>query len=237
MQLTNKRPGLDSERDGLKLKWHDDERIQMYVSVGHDLVQHTPLGHQLECFRDNVRLQGIPSTHPPGDWGYSTATAYHRARETALRLWDTGRSTPGTVTTLWTYCHPTAVTLDGLPGGRGRAFALYPLTELGAEARRGSAPDAPRLIGPRPCDCSGRDCACWTRPTLLRRLYAESAEAKGEQREVWRAIHEQALGLLRTAIAAWESTLAAEDERRFERQERRRAAVRQQAVTPATSEG
>jgi hypothetical protein len=237
------RPGQDPEREGPKLEWHDDERIQMYVSVGHDLVQHTPLGHQLECFRDNVRITGMPSTHPPGDWGYSTGTAYHRARETALRLWDTERAQPGAIATLWSYCHPTAVTMDGLPGGRGRAFALYPLTELGSSARRGTAPDAPRLIGPRPCDCSadrgasGNGCACWTRPMLLRRLYAESAESKGEQRAVWFQIHKQALARLSLAVVAWRDTRGAEDERRLQRKELRRAAVRARTITTATSDG
>lgn len=239
----NARPGLDPERDVPKLPWHDDERLQLYVSVGHDLVQRSPLGHQLECFRDNVRISGMPSTHPPGDWGYGGGTAYNRARETAVRLWDSERAEPGAVATLFAYCHATAVALDGLPGSRGRLFAVCPLTELGQRARRfengaEACPlDRPRLLGPRECECSGRDCACWTRPTLARRLYAESVEAKGHLREVWNAIYRQAERHLRLAIDAWASAGPAEDERRLQGKERRHAAVRQRVVTTANSEG
>jgi hypothetical protein len=239
----NARPGLDSEREVPKLPWHDDERLQLYVSVGHDLVQRSPLGHQLECFRDNVRIQGMPSSHPPGDWGYGGGTAYTRARETALRLWDSERATPGTVATLFAFCHPTAVALDGLPGGRGRLFAVCPLTELGQRARRfenGSGEcrlTAARLLGPRPCECSGRDCSCWTRPTLARRLYAESVEAKGHLREVWNGMYKQAERHLQRAIDAWGAAGHAEDERRLQAKERRHAAVRARLVTAAISEG
>lgn len=244
MSITNKRSEQVSGRDEEKpaIAWHDDERIQMYVAAGHDLVQHTPLGHQLECFRDNVRIQGMPSTHPPGDWGYGNGTAYHRARETALRLWDAERFTRGTIATLWAYCHPTAVTLDGLPGGRGRVFCTYPLTPLGQLARRSvkgadACPlEGPRLLGPRDCECSGRDCSCWARPTLLRRLYAEFVESKGDQRDVWMAIHRQAKERLEWAVSAWNTTQGAEDERRLERQELRRAAGKRLAVTSSSSE-
>jgi hypothetical protein len=237
-QIGNARPEQVSERDGLKLQWHDDERLQMYVSVGHDLVQRTPLGHQLECFRDNVRITGMPSTHPPGDWGFSSGTAYNRARETAMRLWDTERASPGSVGVLWDYCHPTAVALDGLPGGRGRIFVLYPRTELGSAARRpAGGGETCRLLGPRPCNCKGHDCSCWTRPTLVRRLYAEFVESKGETRALWFEIHKQAVERLRGAIDAWMSTRGAEDERRLQYQERRRTSAKARAVTSSTSEG
>jgi hypothetical protein len=226
-----------------KLSWHDDERLQLYVSVGHDLVQRSPLGHQLECFRDNVRIQGMPSTHPPGDWGYGAGTAYARARDTAVRLWDTERLGGGSVAVLFAYCHPTAVALDGLPGGRGRLFAVCPFTELGQRARRfengaGACQLAsPRLLGPRTCECSGRDCACWSRPSLARRLYTESVEAKGALRQVWNEIYTQAEARLAEVVAAWGAAQGAEDERRLIRQERRRAASRSQVVTTASSDG
>ena len=237
------RPELDSERDTPKLQWHDDERIQQYVSSGHELVQKTPLGYQLECFRDNVRIQGMPDSHPPGDWGYGTHTAYHRARETALRLWDTERGCPGSVATLWAHCHPITVTLDGLPGGRGRIFPVYSLTELGRRARRSAGSKehcdlaVERLLGSRPCKCKSGDCSCFSRGKLIRRIYAESAEAKGELREVWNEIHEQAVRLLRAAIESWQWSRQFEDERRRQKQDMRRHGARSKVVTTATSDG
>ena len=245
MEKPNPRPGLDPERDRApKLSWHDDERLQNYIGVGHDLIQRSPLGHQLECFRDNVRIQGMPDTHPQGDWGYGNGTAYNRARETALRLWDTERLWPGAVAALWVYCHPTSVALDGLPGSRGRLFTLTPQTELGRRAKRSAGSDgwcslqAPRLIGPRECKCEpGTDCVCWSRPALVRRLYAESVESKGDQRRVWMQIYEQARVLICSSVDAWNATQGAEDERRLQRAEIRRAAAHAQSVTPANSDG
>jgi hypothetical protein len=246
--------GQREERRSL-LPWHDDERLQAYVAMGHDLVQKTPLGHQLECFRDNVRIVGMPATHPPGDWGYSTGTAYHRARETALRLWDTERAFPGSVGALWEYCSPLAVSLDGLPGGRGRIFCVYPRTALGRVARRSavvkdeSEPTQARLLGPRDCKCpvkpepeekngeAKRGCICFSRHTLARRLYAESAAAKGERLNVWNQIHSEAEQLLHAARDAWFSTRGAEDERRLQYRDRRRTAARAQAITVAGSDG
>lgn len=240
----NKRSELASGRDGLpSLSWHDDERIQQYVAVGHELVQKSPLGHQLECFRDNVRLQAMPSSHPPGDWGYGSGTAYSRARETALRLIDAEREQPGAVAVLWAYCHPEAVALDGLPGNRGRIFAICPMTDTGRRARLSAGSGnwcslaAPRLIGPRPCECSGRDCSCWTRPTLVRRLYAESVEAKGHLRQVWNAAYNEAQRLLGAAILGWQEAQFDEDLRRTLDKKRRRHAPRVRMVTTGASDG
>jgi hypothetical protein len=235
-EFSNERPGPDPEREGrLILPWADDERLQQYVGRGHDLVQRSPLGHQLECLRDNVRMTGMPETHPPGDWGYHSTTAYHRARETALRLLDTERVLPGAVHDLWVYCNATTVGLAGLPGGKGRIFAITPHTELGREARRPAGKPG-RLIGPRECDCSGRDCSCWSRPVLMRRLYAEFVGAKGEARQAWIAVYRQAEVRIRAASAAWCSTRNLEDERRLQAQERRLAAPKAHRVTVASSD-
>lgn len=243
--------GRGDDEDKPLLPWHDDERLQGYVARGHDLVQKTPLGHQLECFRDNVRIQGMPATHPPGDWGYSTSTAYHRARETALRLWDTERIAPGAIGDLWAFCCPAALALEGLPGGRGRFLPVYPRTEMGRVARRSAGgKDAcvltiGRLLGPRDCPCDpmadGRPgdigCTCFTRHTLARRLYAESATAKGELRKVWEEIHRQARGRVKRAVAAWFEARDLEDERRLQFREQRRAGARAQVVNAASSDG
>jgi hypothetical protein len=249
--MTNQRNRSELTSGRVGLSWQDDERIQTYVSVGHDLVQKTPLGHQLECFRDNVRIQGMPSTHPPGDWGYGS-TAYARARETALRLWDTERLSAGALGTLWAYCSPLALSLEGLPGSkreeaavaageltvnRGRLFAVYPRTELGRTAQRGEDVDARRLLGPRECRCEASvECSCFARHALARRLYAECASSRGDARKVWNEIHRQAEALLRAAFEAWAASRAAEDERRFADRERRRHGAKAGAVTTATSE-
>jgi len=160
------------------------------------------------------------------------------------RLADTERIARGSVAVLWEYCHPEAVALDGLPGGRGRIFVIYPRTELGRRARRSAGSQETcvlaigRLLGPRDCRCKGLvDCLCFTRHALARQLYAESASAKGEIAETWRAIHAQAETLLFRARDAWLESRAAEDDRRAEHKLVRRASARARIVTTATSDG
>jgi hypothetical protein len=62
-------------------------------------------------------------------------------------------------------------------------------------------------------------------------------EAKGHLREVWNAIYTQAEGRLRAAFAAWAAAGEAEDERRLQDKERRKASTRARVITTASSDG
>lgn len=185
-----------------RLTWRDDEDLQHYVARWHDLVQRSPLGSQLELMRDEVKPDGLPDTHPRYDWGYGRHTESAKAARIGRALDEMVRRAPGSprpVDVLWAFCGPTAVALDGLPGGRGRLFAVYPV--LFADVRQRLVREAHRGRGVR--DEDDRERVQLTAHEALRALYAQAAKAKLPELAGWRERHTQAEQALGRAIALW----------------------------------
>lgn len=184
---------------------HEAIDLEWYVGGGHDLVSRSPVGHQLECLRDNVRVTALPSSWPT--WSRVDGA---RAQRIAQRLLRAEAICPGAIQVIWALCHPITVAMDGLPGGRARLVAIYGLTETGRRARWSAGGDKKT----KACSLESRRIFALNGQVpaeALRSIYTNVAQAKGKMAALWAELDREAQELAERVSRAY--VLAGEGER------------------------
>lgn len=173
----------------------DDAALQWFFEEGQDLCQRSPIGYQLDCMRDNVRIKGLPTSDPGWEVDFHRFTDSAKAHRVWMRLQASRSRYWLAPLVLSQYYNPTAVAFEG-----DRLLALFPLTQAAAA---GLVVEVKGKGGP---------CCLYPRPTAIPR--AESvrdslhrlAIAERGAKQAYRAIRQEATDLLSRTVEAYRAT-------------------------------